>query len=82
MMSNRQSPKSRQKPPAVKPACGTCLHLHATSDDGGECRRYPPQAITHFDFDDREQRQVHRVADRFPGVRKADIWCGEWRKSA
>ena len=67
-----QNPKPRQKQPAK--SCGTCRYLNPTTNDAGECRRWPPRAITKFEGAD------EFIRDRFPGVRKADIWCGEWAK--
>lgn len=63
-------PKPRRQ---AQKACGTCRSFNSTNDVGGECRRYPPQALNSPDGE--------KMADRFPGVRKADIWCGEWKAS-
>jgi hypothetical protein len=78
-MSNRHPPKPRPEPRKAAPgkSCGTCRFLNSYPDidskpsDGGECRRYPPTYALKIDGS---------RADSFPGVRKADIWCGEWSK--
>lgn len=63
-----QNPKPRRNEPEAK-ACGNCAYLKSTSDDGGECRRNPPQLVM----------SATGLTAAFPGVRKADIWCGEWK---
>lgn len=60
----------KQRPKLPQKTCGTCQHFQAMNDDGGECRNQPPVAFMKLDG---------QLVSAFPGVRKADIWCGEWK---
>ncbi len=75
-MAKAQTPKLRPKR-AEAPSCGTCRYFN--EGNGGECRRYPPYAITRLaDHPGPKMEWPDRLADRFPGVRPDDIWCGEY----
>lgn len=54
--------------------CSECSHWKAISEDKGECRRQPPQAIT-FKVGDEVQFET-----RFPETSTSD-WCGEFKAS-
>jgi hypothetical protein len=75
MHNPKSRPKQPKAPTAPGKSCGTCRFLQSYPDhdgkpsDGGECRRDPPTYTLKIDGS---------RADSFPGVRKADIWCGEW----
>lgn len=52
--------------------CVKCTHWNPLSENKGECRRQPPQAIT-FRVDNETKMET-----RFP-VTSASDWCGEFK---
>lgn len=77
--------KSRPEPPAAR-TCATCRYYRETDPEGGQCRRFPPVPMnrptkTMPSQDVANHRLIESATvSAFPGVRKADIWCGEWKK--
>lgn len=55
-----------------EPRCGRCRHWHATHDDQGECRRYPPAQLS-----DGEDGTINA----WP-LMLADEGCGEFQPAA
>ena len=62
--------------------CESCKFFVLNDDEGGDCKRYPPQTLGNqpglvWSPTEKKNREVQIAIWRFPSVLKDD-WCGEY----